>query len=68
MAAAAAVMLVPGRVSHRQPPVVNVAPAWQEPDVDALWDATDVLEVTQSDPELGSGSAAALAAIEADGN
>ena len=67
MAAAAALMIVPGRVSHREaPPVVNVASAWQEPDIDALWEATDVLEVTQSDPELGSGSAAAHAAIEAD--
>jgi anti-sigma factor RsiW len=67
VAAAAALMIVPGRVSHREaPPVVNVASAWQEPDIDALWEATDVLEVTQSDPELGSGSAAAHAAIEAD--
>lgn len=69
VAAAALVLAAPALLRPRAPAVPPAAPgapaAWQEPDLDALWDDTGVLDVETASLDGSEGTNAALAALDA---
>jgi hypothetical protein len=65
-AAAAALLVGPLPWTDPQPHPSSGSVVWQEPDIDGLWEETDVLELEGAATESASTSDAALAAVDAE--
>lgn len=64
-AAALFVVLAPALIRRQEPPLVVDELTWQVPDLDGIWEDTEVLDLDASAPAGGEDAdAAALAALE----